>query len=674
MTTIKAKKKPYRQAAKPARKPPTTAAERVAAQVNRGNCVTLQPCADPERRARLEADPVAWLQWYLHQTYTRPFERPHREIVAGVLRAHETGGRFVVAAERGIGKSAILWGMVLLLALTGRRRFPVCVPWADRALKRAFRFWRNALCFNERLLADYPEFCLPFAHAKGTPQKVCNVWWEHSGRKTGAQLTVGEGLIVLPDQRGCIGGSTINANVRGLNHPMEDGTILRPDIVLLDDVQDRSVAKSPAQVADTVSIIDGDVAGCGDSGKDLPLLMAANCIGPEDVAQHYLNNKDWHALKIPCIVRWPADWDEPDSRTRALWAEWHEAFQAGGDERAQAFFDSHRAELVNGMELSAPAAFAVSGKCADPFYGVIKMFHRMGREAFMAERQQEPIDQIAEAGPYHLTADVVLRRVDAQRKPLERPQWVTRVLASSDVNPSYGFSSVVLGFGEDQSAVVLWYGIHKLAIPGDLPALELGRRLFAELTAHGKALAGLPVGVEQWAIDAGGGNFDGVLAFAAAASRVCGIPAFGFTGRGAKNYRQTGKTAAGPFREQCHGCLDHKDGRAIRWVAWNSDFWKECAQRAWLGEIGAPGALSLPAGIHGEFAAQVTNERLLGKGDVGGQTFWNFKRLPGRNDFGDALAQGYALAAFGFGIGTSGRQRIGQARRPKPSIRMVKMR
>ena len=63
MTTIKAKKKPYRQAAKPARKPPTTAAERVAAQVNRSNCVVRKPCANPERRAQLEADPVAWLQW-----------------------------------------------------------------------------------------------------------------------------------------------------------------------------------------------------------------------------------------------------------------------------------------------------------------------------------------------------------------------------------------------------------------------------------------------------------------------------------------------------------------------------------------------------------------------------------------------------------------------------------
>ncbi len=652
------------------RKQPKTAAERMAAQANRGNAIVRRSCADPERRARLEADPISWLQFYLAGTFTRPFEKPHREIVAGVLRADETGGRFAVAAERGCGKTVILIGMVLFLALAGRHRFPVCVPWADRALKRAFRFWRNALCFNERLLADYPEFCLPFAHAKGTPQRVVNTWWTDTGKKTGAQLTVGEGLIVLPDQRGCLGGATINGNIRGLNHPMEDGTVLRPSIVLLDDVQDRSVAKSPAQVADTVSIIDGDVAGCGDAGRDLPMLMACNCIRPDDVAQHYLNHPDWHALKIPCVLKWPGDWNEPDSRSRALWREWHEVFLAGGDDRA--FYEAHRAEMVNGMELSAPAAFAVSGKCPDAFYGVVRMFFKMGPEAFAAERQQEPIDQLAEAGPYHLTADVVLRRVDVARKPLERPAWATRVLASSDVNPSYGFSTVVVGFGEDQSAAVLWYGIHRLAIPGNLPALELGRRLFAELTAHGRALAGLPVGVEAWAIDAGGGNFDAVLAFAGQSARACGIPAQGYTGRGARNYRQSGKTAVGPFREQCHGCMDHKDGRVIRWIAWNSDFWKECAQRAWLGEIGAPGALSLPDGIHGEFAQQVTNERLLGKGEIAGQVFWNFHRVPGRNDFGDALAQAYALAAFG-GIGTGGRQRIRPVRRPKPKVSFAKV-
>lgn len=68
------------------------------------------------------------MKWYLAETYTRPFEKPHIEIVRGAINAHETGGRFVVAAERGIGKSAILWGMILYLAMTGKQRYPVCVP------------------------------------------------------------------------------------------------------------------------------------------------------------------------------------------------------------------------------------------------------------------------------------------------------------------------------------------------------------------------------------------------------------------------------------------------------------------------------------------------------------------------------------------------------------------
>jgi len=221
------------------------------------------------------------------------------------------------------------------------------------------------------------------------------------------------------------------------------------------------------------------------------------------------------------------------------------------------------------------------------------------------------------------------------------------------VNPSYALSTVVLGFGEDQSAAVLWYGLHKLAIPGDAPAPELAQGLFDQLAIHGKALAGMPVVPEVWAIDAGGAQFDPVIRFAQESSRLCGIGAHGFTGRGAKNYRPYGKTVSGALREQCHGCLDKKHGRNIRWVAWNSDYWKEVAQRAWLGEIGSPAAVSLFDGLHSEFSMQVCGDKLVGKGDVGGQTFWNWHRAPGKNDFGDAMAQAYALSAYG-GVGTGG--------------------
>jgi phage terminase large subunit GpA-like protein len=48
------------------------------------------------------------------------------------------------------------------------------------------------------------------------------------------------------------------------------------------------------------------------------------------------------------------------------------------------------------------------------------------------------------------------------------------------------------------------------------------------------------------------------------------------TGRGTKAYKPYGKTAIqAQIREQCHGCMDQKEGRRIRWVAWNSDYWKD---------------------------------------------------------------------------------------------------
>jgi hypothetical protein len=457
-------------------------------------------------------------------------------------------------------------------------------------------------------------------------------------------------MIVLPDERGCIGGATINGNIRGLNHPQACGRVLRPDIILVDDVQDRQTAKSPVQVADTIEKIDGDIGGCGESGKDTPMLMALNCIRPQDVAEHYLSHPEWHALRVPCIEVWPEGWADEKSRCRELWADWHERFLAGRGDKS--FYKKNKREMTRGMKLSAPAAFAGSDQCPDAFYGVMRMYYRMGHEAFMAERQQQPVDPVNLAGPYLISPPMILSRRNGFA-PMQVPDWCAIRLASSDINPSYALSTVLPGFGIDQTAALLWHGLHPLAIRSDLPAPEFARQLFGQLTAHGRFLASLPCKPEAWGIDAGGTQFDAVVRFASESVSLCGIQAYAMTGRGTKAYKPYGKTAIqAQIREQCHGCMDQKEGRRIRWVAWNSDYWKEIAQRAWLGEVGSPGSISIPTGDHSELAAQICNERLLGKGEVGGTMMWNWKRLPGRNDLGDAMAQGYALAAFvGFGTG-----------------------
>ena len=651
---------------------PQSSADRMAKTVSKRAQVPRRKCENPARRKRLEKDPAKWLKWYLSEAFTRPFEKAHYGIIEGAVEAHETQSRFAVAAERGIGKSAVLWGMVLYLNLSGKQPFPVCVPWAASALKRAFKFWRNSLCFNERIDADYPEYTAPFKHSRGISQRLMTTTWQDDGEPTGAQLAIGEGLIVLPSNLGCIGGSTINGNIRGLNHPMQDGKILRPSLCLLDDVQDRKVAKSPTQVADVVALIDGDVAGCGKAGRDLPMLMACNCIEAGDVSDHYLSSDEWKSLRVPCVEAWPVGWESKDGQKETecqqLWKEWYRRFQ--NKENPKKFYKKNKEAMTEGMVLTAPGVFEGS-KHPDAFYGVMLNYHRMGNDAFMAERQQQPVDPFEASGPYDLTPAVIAgKAVDI--KPLSIPEGVIYIVASTDLNPSYALTTVILGFQADQSCAVLWYGLHACSIPGQQSTPERNKLLYDELSSHGKELQALPININQWVLDAGGTNFDPVLQFAPNSNRICSIPALGFTGRGTKHYKPNGRTAVKTKlkKEECHLCVDRKNNKQIQWIAWHADYWREQAQRAWLGDFGKPGACTLFAGSHLPFATQLCAEKLLGKAEVGGQLLWNWHTQPGAHDYSDAMAQGYAMAAY-HGIGTGGEVKVRKTAKRKRRVRYV---
>jgi hypothetical protein len=180
----------------------------------------------------------------------------------------------------------------------------------------------------------------------------------------------------------------------------------------------------------------------------------------------------------------------------------------------------------------------------------------------------------------------------------------------------------------------------------------------------------LPCKTDVWAIDANGTDFDAVLRFCARASVECGIPAQGFTGQGARNYKPFGKTVDGRPAEQCHRAIDMASRPPRKWIKWNADYWREVAQRAWLGTVGAPGSLSLFKGTHTEFAEQTCRERLMGKGEIGGAMMWNWYTQPGKHDYGDTLSQAYAAAAWG-GIGTGGqviRRKYTETRKCKAPI------
>jgi len=94
-----------------------------------------------------------------------------------------------------------------------------------------------------------------------------------------------------------------------------------------------------------------------------------------------------------------------------------------------------------------------------------------------------------------------------------------------------------------------------------------------------------------------------------------------------------------------------RDGNRQRWVNFNADFWREVMQRAWLGEIGTPGGLSLFGGSaeirHDEFAMQVSAEQLRKK-ELAPDGRYRYEWTGGdlhRHDYGDAETICLAAAA-----------------------------
>ena len=647
------------------------AAHRVAARE-----VPRLECADPDRRASLEADPPAWLKWYLPEAYPLDWGEPHMAIIEGCVVAFRTGGKGAFAAPRGTGKSAITSGMTLYGVFTGLIRFPCVLPWKSRDVKRALRFWKIALCFNDRLRADYPEICAPFSQGKGNSQKIRNLIWSDTLDPTGAELKLTEGVIVLPDGRGAIGSDTVNGNPRGMNHTTEDGSILRPDVALIDDPQDTDAARSASQVENIIAFIDEDVMGM--CGPDLAMAAIITCtvICENDVASHYLgaDTPDWQSVRVSQVETWPIGWDESDSMSRQLWTEWNrlrlECVEGGEIAPAVEFYRSNQEAMTAGMAVSWTERYYAKLGHPDALFSAMWDYFKMGHNAFSSERQNRPVT--ADTSIYDLSPALVCSRLNGLGRG-SIPTDAGILVVGTDINHC-GLHWAAVGFDNQLSGYIpaygVWPGGGKDIVRRNASDIEIDRAVFEALTAMGSRLTESvfrrgesEAKIDLWVID-GGYRHATVQRYARNAKVP--FPVVVARGYDSTKYRVNKSTVVGAAREQCH-MVKSQYGR---FIAFNQDNWLEVSQRAWLASVGAPGSLSLYGtdGLqHKPLAQQICAERLADK--VKGHTGMIYRwATSGMHDWGDAIYNAYAGAAF-MGLTTSGERRqtrrAPKRRRPK---------
>lgn len=634
----------------------------------RSRLISRAKCKHIKKRSVLESDTAKWLKHYLPAAYPLPFGQVHLDIIAGAENALKSGGKFVVAAPRGTGKSSVLWGVALKMSLTGKVQFPALLPWKASDLKKALRFWKSALCFNEKLTADYPEYCQPFAESRGSSQKCMTLIWSDNEHPCGAELRVSDGMIVFPDGRGAIGSSTINGNPRGLNHATEDGRVLRPDLVFIDDPQDKDVARSPTQTASITDVIDTDVMGMAGPDQRMPMLMSCTVIQRGDVATHYLESRDWSAVRVGQIVTWPTDMKA-----------WDVIGEMIGDKRehdAIAHYKANRESLTAGMTVSWSARFDKKRKEPDAFYSAMRDYFFMGAAAFMAERQNEPIESIA--SQYTLTIDHVSKHTNSMKR-LEIPTQSTVLVAHIDINRT-GLHFCVAAFDQSMTGHCPIYGRWPQGgelWPKNAPELVRKQAIF-------RGLKGLCDSISKTQFTRIGGSvtrlglvlvdrgYEPDVVHKFCASQFYPFRLLPSRGYAAHKYFPRKSTMVGRPFEGCHitqSTFGH-------FLAFNADMWRETAQRAFLADVGAPGGFTLHsveiAKQHERFAEHVCAEKLTNKYETPDGLRWEWRHVPGSEwDWGDALT-GCWVAAAANGLSASGmpmiRRKYTEARRPKVMV------
>lgn len=349
----------------------------------------LPEVENPRRRKRAEQSLKTFCEQYLTRTFNLEWSRDHLEVIRRIEQAVAGGGLFALAMPRGSGKTSLCLAGALWAWISGRCRFVLLVAANDRLAAELLESIKSELEGNDELLADFPEVVYPFRRLEGISSRCRGQLYQ--GNRT--YIGWGKRQVVAPWIPGSqaagsvIRSSGIEACLRGTRHTCPDGTVIRPDLVLLDDPQTDESAKSAAQTYTRERLLTGAILGLAGPDKRLAAICPCTIICPGDLADRLTNPEvypEWQGVRTKMLVSFPENME--------LWEQYNEqrilSLAKHGDLRlANTFYRKHRKALDRGAEVSWKAR-----KTEDEVSAIQHAMNLYFRDpqAFWAEYQNEP--------------------------------------------------------------------------------------------------------------------------------------------------------------------------------------------------------------------------------------------------------------------------------------------
>jgi len=457
------------------------------------------------------------------------------------------GGKVCKAEPRAFGKTsrtcnAALWGALY----NYRRMIPVFSASMDKSKNQIMARWKTELLGNDLLYAMFPKMLWPFRHLGNVSQGARTQ--THEGELTHLQWL--SDRIVLPTIKGeKASGNILIAlplgSARGATHTLPDGTILRPDLLIFDDVQKDEDADNLNTIKKMEDLIDHTAMMLGGLSFTMSAIMNCTVRKIADLSETYLAKPGWRHVRYKML-------EIPAKQEKTLWlgeyADIRRDYdpESPTDQRrahkdAMAFYIKHRKAMDEGAVVTWEWAYAwgdddpVEISAIQHAYNILI---DLGEDVFASECQNEPM---RDTGGLRILspAEICLKQSGYERNVV--PKECTTLTAFSDIHEQIhywqvwawepNFTGYLIDYGTfpDQRRRYFQHDMLPLRLdrlfPGRDPAATiyagLDAMIFGDAGLHYAGLLnrewvktnGVPLRIAKFGIDANGAQQVPIMQF-----------------------------------------------------------------------------------------------------------------------------------------------------------------
>lgn len=651
----------------------------------------LPDVVDQPRRDACERDFRLFCETYLKSVFYWPWSDDHLKAIAKIEAATLEGGLFAYAMPRGSGKTAMCEAACVWATLYGHRRFVVIIGAEAESANERLESIKTELDSNEELFEDFPGACYPIRRLEGSAHRCPGQTLD--GKHT--HISISQKELMLPTVDGSASSGAIvratglTGRLRGMVHKRQDGQMVRPDLVVIDDPQSDESAASISQNETRERLIAGAVLGMAGPGKKIAAVMPCTVIRPDDMVDRVLDREkhpEWQGERVKMVYDFPKNtklWDQYAEMRRT------ELQNDGDGSKATEFYKENRKAMDEGSRVAWEARFDEDELSAIQNAMNLKI---RDERAFFAEYQNEPMRSEDATSPMISMEEIVqkINRIPRGNVPVNGEH----LTAFIDVQQNMLFYTVC-GWAGDFTGWVVDYGTwpeQKVSYFVARDAHQTLGRKYPKAGMEGAIYAGLKdlcdsiIG-REWKRDDGptmriskcfidanwGASTNLVYDFCRQSVHAALLmPSHG-------RYYGASSVPISEYRRKQGEKIGHywtmpsaKGKRLIRYIMYDTNYWKTFITQRLAAPMGDPGCLSLfgkSQASHKLFAEHLTAEysvRTEGRGRVVDE--WKQRKDRPDNHWFDCLV-GCAVAASMFGISTAGMK----VTREKPARKRLRL-